>query len=70
MYFCLLFQDWGVPEIDAFGIKWNMKCKLFCSKGGRDPDSIGDGLLIPWMGIFVFLSPPLPLLTRTVMKLQ
>lgn len=64
-----VFQCWGRPELDAFATKGNTKCALFCSRGGNDRTSLGDGLLYNWMGLSVYAFPPLPLIPQVVQKL-
>lgn len=64
-----LFLLWGHPEIDVFASRGNTKCRLFCSRGGADPDSLRDGLLLSWKHKHHYLFPPVPLLTWVVNKL-
>lgn len=51
-------------------MKQNSKCGLFCTKGGTDPESLVDGLLLSWMHKFVYLFPLLLLIPGTISKIQ
>lgn len=69
IYLKPLFDQWGYPTLDAFASAINMKCDNFCSRGGHDPNSVGDGLLAQWQGHLVYAFPPLPLISKTLQRL-
>lgn len=68
-YLTPIFHTWGKPTLDAFATTTNAKCEKFCSRGGRDQKSVGDGLLFDWMNHSVYAFPPLPLILRVLQKL-
>lgn len=57
-----VFELWGTPEIDVFATAMNKKCHLFCSRGGSNPRSLGDSLLLDWTERFLYMFPPLSLI--------
>lgn len=65
-----IFHKWGKPLIDVFAIQQNSKCTQFCVRGGRDPMSMEDGLLLNWSNRHLYLFLPLPLITKVLQKLQ
>lgn len=65
-----VFNAWGFTDVDVFATRHNAKRKWFCTRGGRDTLSKGNGLLLKWSGWFLHIFPPLPLLPRVIQKLQ
>lgn len=57
-----VFHQCGTPDIDVFAMAANKKCALFCTRGGQDPRSLGDGLLLDWTVWFLYVFPLLPLI--------
>lgn len=52
-------------------INWlELQCNLYCTSGGHDPRSLGDGLLLDWSTELLYMFPPLPLIPRVLRKLQ
>lgn len=64
------FLLWGTLKIDVFATAKNKKCHLFCTRGGKDPRSLGDGLLLDWTGKFLYMFPPLPLIPQVLKKFK
>lgn len=55
----------GVPSV---GVP-SPSADCFVPGGGNNPRSLGDSLLLPWLGCHIYLFPPLPLMFRVVNKL-
>lgn len=70
IYLDQIFLEWGTPAIDVFATPNNAKCPLYCTRGGRDPLSLGDGLLYDWNKDFLYMFPPIPLLPKILRRLQ
>lgn len=66
----LLCRKWGYPAIDLFATEGNRKCPKYCSRAGMGRRSLGDSFLHTWSGPLLYLFPPLPLLTRVLVKLR
>ena len=62
--FCKL---WRHPHIDIFATSENSKCPLYCSRAGIG--SLGDALMFQWTEHLIYLSPPILLLLRAIVKL-
>lgn len=62
----VLYQ-WEHPQIDVFTDRFTSKCRLFCTRGGADPLSLGDSLHLDWSGLFLYLFAPFP---QVLHKLQ
>ena len=65
----LLFRKWGTPTLDMFATAQNSVCRLFCSRAGKGANSLGDAFTLPWTSRFIYLFPPIPLITRTLTKI-
>lgn len=50
------FSHWDHSILDGFVTALNEKCHSFRSKGGVDPRLLRDGLLLQWMGCFLYMS--------------
>lgn len=68
-YLSEVFTRWGMPDVDVFATRRNKKCNAFCCRGGADPCSLGDGLLLPWTRKHLYMFPPVPLIARVLQKL-
>ena len=70
----LVFQDlcrqWGTPVLDVFASPHNAKCSLYASRAGLGLHSLGDAFMIPWNQGLLYMFPPIPLIQRSLIKLQ
>lgn len=65
-----IFHLWGKPIVDVFATAQNTQCDLYCTRGGHDPHSLGDGLLLDWSTEYLYMFPPIPLISRVLRKIQ
>lgn len=47
----------ALPDIDVFANRCNVKCEQFCTRGGKNSLSKGDGLLLNWSGRSLYTFP-------------
>lgn len=69
LYLDPIFRLWRYPTLDAFALITNTKCSLYCSRGNRVVDSVGDGLIFNWSSHLVYAFQPLPLISNALQKI-
>ena len=64
-----LFQVWDRPQLDKFASHRNHQLPLWFCQTGLPLAVASNALSQPWMRMYIYAYPPIPLLARTLIKI-